>query len=85
MFAAARNDHLRRLVAQAIVPLEFIRYGLAQLGNPAARCIFRKPLRQRFGRRIFDVLRRIEIRLTCAESDHVLPFGLHLLGVGIDC
>ena len=41
MLAAAGDDHLRRLVGQAVLALELVGDGLAQFGNAAGRaCIW---------------------------------------------
>src|SRR5213592_4709998 len=84
MFAAAAHDDLRGFVGQAVLAFEFVGNRLAQFGNAAARGVFGEPFVERLDRGVFDVLRRVEIRLARAETDDVLALGLHLLGLGVD-
>ena len=80
MFAAARDDDLRRFVAQPVFALEFIGNGLAQFRNAAGRSVFGEPVIQGFNSGVLDGFRRVEIRLASAKADDVLPVGLHLFG-----
>ena len=84
MFAAARDDDLRRLVGEAVLALEFGGDGLAQFGNAAAGRVFGEPGGERLGGGVLDVLRRVEIRFARAETDDILAGGFHGLGLGIN-
>src|SRR5581483_10142657 len=67
VLSAARNNYLRRLVAEAVLALELVRDRLPQFGNAARRRVFGETVRERFGAGVLDVLRSIEIRFARAE------------------
>ena len=51
--------------------------GLLQVAGSCGRSVFGLAGAHRFGRGVFDVLRRVEIGLTRAEIDHVNTGGAH--------
>ncbi len=84
MFAAAGDDDLRRLVSQAVLPLEFVGDRLAQFGDAGGGSVFGEAVGQRLGAGIFDMLRRVEVRLARPEAYDILSLGLHLLGLRVN-
>src|SRR5207247_11475631 len=84
MFAAAGDNDLRRFVGQPVLALELVGDGLAKFGDAAARRVFGEAVGERLDGGVFDVLRRVKVRLACAEADDIQALGLHLLGFGVD-
>ena len=84
MFAAAGDDDLTWLVGEAVIAREFIGDGLAQFRNAARGRVFGETIGECFGAGVFDVLRRVEVRLTGAEADDILAGGFHGFGLGIN-
>ena len=63
-------------VVKIIVALEFGDDGIFQAGRAADSRVFGETIVNGGNGRILDVLRGIEIRFSCAQSDDVLAFGL---------
>jgi hypothetical protein len=78
MFSAVADDDLARLVVESVEFPEFSGNGFLQFVCPGCRRIFGKAFIDRFYCRIADILRRSEIRLTCAESDNIDAIRTHL-------
>ena len=71
MLAASGGDHFLALVAGAEVCSVALDDSVAQLGGSTNRCVLGEiPLDSSNGR-IFDVPRRLEMRLSCAKVDEV--------------
>ena len=60
------------LVLDAVVALELVGDSLAQFGDAATWRVLGEAVGQRLRGGIFNVLRRVEVRLTGAKADDVL-------------
>ena len=78
LFAAAGDRDLRRRVVQPVVAFELGADRLFQLGDAIDGGVFRLALFNGANPCGLDVLRRVEIRLTRAQPDHILARGFQL-------
>ncbi len=62
--------------------LELLRDGFLELGNAVDIRVARFIGLQRFDRRLFDVLGRVEVRLACGERDDVPALSCELTRLG---
>ena len=84
VLAAAGDDDLRRLVVEAVLALELVGDGLAQLGDAAAGRVFGEAGGERGSGGVLDVLGGVEVRFAGAKADDVFAGGLHGFGFGIN-
>ena len=84
MLCPVAHNHLSRAIVELVVGGQFLRDRLAQFRNARAGCVFCKSCLQRFDRGLFDVLRRVEIRLASTEAADVDAFGFHRFGFAIN-
>ena len=84
LLGAVADDDLARLVVDVVVGGVFLADRGAQLGQSGARRVFGETFLQRLDRRLFDVLRRIEVGLAGAESADIDALGAHGLGFAVD-
>ncbi len=92
LLGAGADDDLAGRVVEPVLPLEFLRDGVAQLGGAAHIGVARLAGVHRGPGCLPDVSRRLEVRLAGGEADHVaarraqLPHALsrHGAGRGLD-
>ena len=63
---------------KAVVALKFRNNRVFQFRNAINRGVFRFAIMNRFYRRVFDIVRRIEVRLAGAKTNHINPLTLQL-------
>jgi len=80
VLAADVNDDLLGRVLQAVLRLQLLGDRSPQLRDAGGRRVLRLALLQGLDRRLFDVVRRIEIGLSGPETHHVDALGLQFLG-----
>ena len=87
LLAARRGHDLTRLIIEPVLTLEFAADRFLQLRDAVHVRVFGLAVPDRLDGRFLDVVRRVEIRLACAEADHVLArrFQLARLGRYGDC
>src|SRR5262249_29656200 len=74
--AAGADDDLARLVIEAVLALELAGDRGLEFRNAVDRGVLRRLAAfDRLDRGALDVLRRVEIRLPCPQSDHVTAGG----------
>ena len=78
--AAWCDVDLARLVGQAILAREFRADGFLQFRHAIGRRVFCLAIADRLDGRVLDIVGRIEIRLACAQTNHVMAFTFQLIG-----
>ena len=84
MLGAAGDDDLGGFVGEAVVGLEFLGDGSAELGNAGRGGVFGEAGIEGAHGGGLDVFRCVEIGFAGAEADDIEAFGLHGFGAGID-
>mgnify|MGYP006899729191 CR=1 FL=1 len=65
------------LICDAVFPSEFVGNGAAQFHKAKVRRVMNSALLQRLASRLFDIVRRIEVRTADLEVDDLLARPLH--------
>ena len=84
LLCAARHEHLRALVLDAVIALELGDNCILEFVRAIDVRIARKPAPNGVNASIGDVYRRVEIGFACPKCDYVLTFGLKARGAGGD-
>ena len=77
-----RGDHFLALVVGTEISRVAMHDRIAQFGRAANRRVLREVLLDRRDGRVLDVLRRGEMRLACAEIDHIDSLLAQFVGFG---
>ncbi len=78
------GQHLVHAIAQAVILLDGMAYGLAQFRYSSGGGISGFPIPDGLEGRFLDIFRGVEIRLANPEADNVGAAGPQFLGLGVD-